>query len=88
MQFSPSLGECHGCDSSLANPAKPPRMAGGTEAILRYLCLHGLRAPGSYLQLLWTLLTPARIAPGRFEEGFGNCQVLHVRCASIPQVRA
>ena len=88
MQFSPSLGECHCCASSSENPAKPDRMAGGTEAIFRYRCLHGHRAPGSFPQLLWPLLTPARIAPGRFEGRFGISQALHVRFAPIPQVRA
>ena len=112
MQFSPSLGECHGCASSSKNPAKPDRTAGGTEerrnggteerrnggteerrnggteAVLRYRCLHGHRAPCSFAQLLLPLLTAARIAPGRFEGRLGNSQALHVRFATIPQVRA
>ena len=32
--------------------AKPDRMDGGTESILRYRCLNGHRAPGSFSRLL------------------------------------
>ena len=52
-----------GCASSSEDPAKPDRMAGGTEAILRFPCLYGHRAPGSFPHLLWPLPTPTGSLP-------------------------
>ena len=67
MQFSPSLGECHDCASSSKNPAKPDRMDGGTESILRYRCLNGHHAPGSFSRLVLPLLTFPPLSRRRFE---------------------
>ena len=78
--------------------AKPDRLDGGTESILRYRCLNGHHVPGSFSRLLGPLLTSHGLTPVRFEgllerqsgppcplrsHSPGNCTLLHRTAAEF-----